>query len=154
MDLGAQPEMFLLLLQGASAIMLTSKTVKMLPKSSPESSKTVRFPKYFTRFIRNGYHFIIPKLILFCTFNRIATLAKDGGRKYFRSATVLEVSCWIQFFFQLLKDTTVHAWPADDLSVLVGWTGDNHRLDTSICVLFLHEQSECGCPSFPGSCRS
>ena len=32
MDLGAKPEMFLLLLQGASANMLTSKHVKMLPK--------------------------------------------------------------------------------------------------------------------------
>ena len=26
-------------------------------------------------------------------------------------------------FFDVSKDTTVHAWPADDLSVLVGWTG-------------------------------
>ena len=32
MDLGAQPEMFLLILQGASANMWTSKHVEMLPK--------------------------------------------------------------------------------------------------------------------------
>ena len=56
-------------------------------------------------------------------------------------------------FFNVSKDTTVHAWPADDLSVLVGWTADNHTLDTSICAIFLHQQSECGCPSFPGSCK-
>ena len=50
MDLGAQPEMFLLLLQGASANMWRSKHVEMLPKSSPESSKTIWFQKYFTHF--------------------------------------------------------------------------------------------------------
>ena len=43
-------------------------------------------------------------------------------------------------FFDVSKDTTVHAWPADDLSVLVGWTGENHTLDTSICGLSPHEQ--------------
>ena len=32
MDLGAQPEIFLLLLQGASANMRTSEHVEMLPK--------------------------------------------------------------------------------------------------------------------------
>ena len=55
-------------------------------------------------------------------------------------------------FFDVSKDTTVHAWPADDLSVLVGYTGENHTLYTSICGLSPHEQFECDCPSFPGFC--
>ena len=50
MDLGAQPEMLVFLLQGAFANMWTYKTVKMLPKSSPESSETLQFRKYFAHF--------------------------------------------------------------------------------------------------------
>ena len=65
MDLGAQPKMFLLLLQGASANMWRSKHVEMLPKSSLESSETVRFRKYFAHFSKNGHHFVIPKCISF-----------------------------------------------------------------------------------------
>ena len=85
---------------------------------------------------------------------KIATLTKDGGVKIFPKLYRFGSFLLDPVFFNVSKDTTVHACRADDLSVLVGWTGDNHRLDTSICVLFPHEQSGCGCPSFLGSCRS
>ena len=65
MDLGAQPEMLLFLLQGAVANMWTYKTVKMLPKSSPESSETLRFREIFRPFFRNSHCLVIPKRISF-----------------------------------------------------------------------------------------
>ena len=61
MDLGAQPEMLVFLLQGAFANMWTYKTVKMLPKSSPESSETLQFWKYFAHFSETVTRLVIPK---------------------------------------------------------------------------------------------
>ena len=88
MDLGAQPEMLLFLLQGAFANMWTYKTENTAQIKSGEF-RNATVSEIFRPFFRNGYCLVIPK--------RISFRKKDQDRKLVRGRRGENISETVQF---------------------------------------------------------